>query len=48
MTPLGTLQLTAEEYNEILMKRAVAAAQQQQAPQTITSDHGMFDELQNY
>lgn len=29
MSPIGSLQLTAEECNEILMKRAVAAVQQQ-------------------
>lgn len=27
MSPIGSLQLTAEECNEILMKRAVAAVQ---------------------
>lgn len=30
MSPIGSLQLTAEECNEILMKRAVAAVQNQQ------------------
>lgn len=39
MTPIGTLQLTAEECNEILMKRAVVAAQQQnQATIATTAD----------
>lgn len=40
MSPIGTLQLTAEECNEILMKRAVAAAQQQQNHTTITTTDG--------
>lgn len=34
MTPLGPLQLTAEECNEILMKRAAAAASQQNSHQS--------------
>jgi hypothetical protein len=39
MSPIGSLQLTAEECNEILMKRAVAAVQnQQQAITTSASD----------
>lgn len=29
-SPIGTLQLTVEECNDIMMKRAVVAAQQQQ------------------
>lgn len=33
MSPIGSLQLTAEECNEILMKRAVAAVQQQNQQQ---------------
>lgn len=36
MSPIGSLQLTAEECNEILMKRAVAAVQNQQQ-HTITT-----------
>ncbi|KAG5678625.1 hypothetical protein PVAND_008281 [Polypedilum vanderplanki] len=38
MSPIGSLQLTAEECNEILMKRAVAAVQNQQAITTTASD----------
>lgn len=38
MSPIGSLQLTAEECNEILMKRAVAAVHNQQAINTSTSD----------
>lgn len=38
MSPIGSLQLTAEECNEILMKRAVAAVQNQQAITTTSSD----------
>lgn len=38
MSPIGTLQLTAEECNEILMKRAVAAAQQQNHTTITTAD----------
>lgn len=37
MSPIGSLQLTAEECNEILMKRAVAAVQNQQQQHTITT-----------
>lgn len=38
MSPIGSLQLTAEECNEILMKRAVAAVQNQQQQQ---QQHGI-------
>lgn len=37
MSPIGSLQLTAEECNEILMKRAVAAVQNQQHTITTTT-----------
>lgn len=37
MSPIGSLQLTAEECNEILMKRAVAAVQNQQHGITTTT-----------
>jgi hypothetical protein len=37
MSPIGSLQLTAEECNEILMKRAVAAVQNQQQQHGITT-----------
>jgi hypothetical protein len=39
MSPIGSLQLTAEECNEILMKRAVAAVQNQQAITTTSESH---------
>lgn len=35
MTPLGPIQLTAEECNEILMKRAIQAAQGIGTPGTV-------------
>lgn len=38
MSPIGTLQLTPEECNEILMKRAVAAAQHQNHTTITTTD----------
>lgn len=38
MSPIGSLQLTAEECNEILMKRAVAAVHNQQTITTTSSD----------
>lgn len=37
MSPIGSLQLTAEECNEILMKRAVAAVQAGNHNHTITT-----------
>lgn len=38
MSPIGTLQLTAEECNEILMKRAAAAAQHHNHTTITTTD----------
>lgn len=38
MSPIGTLQLTPEEYNEIILKRATAGAHQNHT--TITTSDG--------
>lgn len=43
MTPIGSLQLTAEECNEILMKRAVAAVQANNQQHTITTTSSSSD-----
>lgn len=38
MSPIGTLQLTPEECNEILLKRAAAAAQHQNTTTNTTTN----------
>jgi hypothetical protein len=43
MTPIGSLQLTPEECNEILMKRAVAAVQANNSQHTITTTSSSTD-----